>query len=117
MAPGYQKTDGGQIGFVTSDVVYTPPAIVTDGYDGTDFFNMAPETVIETLSLYNDFDDQWQVVNLDWGSVTAASAALSRTPTQIDLTLKPLKGGPFQTDYRLTVQPVAVSKTIDLEAP
>jgi hypothetical protein len=55
-------------------------------------------------------------VNLDWGSVTAASAALSRTPTQIDLTLRPLKGGPFQTDYRLTVQPVVVSKTIDLEA-
>ena len=117
VAPGYQKTDGGQIGFVTSDVVYAPPAIVTDGYDGTDFFNMAPETVIETLSLYNDFGDQWQVVNLDWGSVTAASAALARTPTQIDLTLRPLKGGPFQTDYRLTVQPVAVSKTIDLEAP
>ena len=49
MAPGYQKTDGGQIGFVTSDVIYTPPATVTDGYDGTDFFNMAPETVIEDL--------------------------------------------------------------------
>jgi hypothetical protein len=102
---------------VTSDVVYAPPSVVTDGYDGTDFFNMAPETVIETLSLYNDFDDQWQVVNLDWGSVTAAAAALARTPTQIDLTLKPLKGGPFQTDYRLTVQPLAVLKTIDLEAP
>jgi hypothetical protein len=117
VALGYQKTDGGQIGFVTSDVVYAPPSVVTDGYDGTDFFNMAPETVIETLSLYNDFDDQWQVVNLDWGSVTAAAAALARTPTQIDLTLKPLKGGPFQTDYRLTVQPLAVLKTIDLEAP
>ena len=49
--------------------------------------------------------------------MTAASAALARTPSQIDLTLRPLKGGPFKTDYRLTVQPVAVSKTIDLEAP
>ncbi len=60
-------------------MVYAPPAIVTDGYDGTDFFNMTPETVIDALSLYNDFGDQWQVVNLDWGSVTAASAALART--------------------------------------
>jgi hypothetical protein len=117
VAPCYQMTDGGEIGFVTSDVVYSPPLVITDDYDGADFYNMAPETVIEDLSLYNDFGDQWQVVNLDWGSVTAASAALARTPTQIDLTLKPLKGGPFQTDYRLTVQPVAVSKTIDLEAP
>ena len=73
--------------------------------------------MIETLSLYNDFDDQWQVVNLDWGSVTAASAALSRTPNPDRPDAEAFEGGPFQTDYRLTVQPVAVSKTIDLEAP
>ena len=116
VAPGYQKTDGGQIGFVTGDVVYSPPAIVADGYDGADFSNMAPETVIETLSLYNDFGDQWQVVNLD-GLLLRPRQRWHGPLTQIDLTLKPLKGGPFQTDYRITVQPVAVSKTIDLEAP
>ncbi|WP_291207099.1 hypothetical protein [Hyphomonas sp.] len=114
--PGYQQTSGGQIGFETGDVIYGAPEVDVDGYDGVDFFNMTPGTVIADLSLYNDLDDQRAIVNLTWPDINDVVAALARAPTQIDMTLVPLEGGPFQTDYSLAVEPVLVSKTIDLEA-
>jgi hypothetical protein len=116
VTPGYQQTSSSQIGFETGDVVYGSPVIEADGYDGVDFFNMTPDTVIEDLSLYNDLDDQRAIVNMIWPDINDVVAALARAPTQIDMTLVPLEGGPFQTDYSLAVEPVLVSKTIDLEA-
>ena len=114
--PGYQQTSGGQIGFETGDVVYGAPAVEADGYDDVDFFNMTPDKVIADLSLYNDLDDQRAIVNMTWPDINDVVAALARAPTQIDMTLVPLEGGPFQTDYSLAVEPVLVSRTIDLEA-
>jgi hypothetical protein len=72
--------------------------------------------VIEGISLYNDLDDQRAIVNMIWPDINDVVAALARAPTQIDMTLVPLEGGPFQTDYSLAVEPVRVSRTIDLEA-
>jgi hypothetical protein len=113
---GYQQTVSGQIGFEAGDVIYGNPVIETDGYDGVDLFNMTADTVIEDLSLYNDLDDQRAIVTMIWPNINDVVAALARAPTQIDMTLVPLTGGPFQTDYGLVVEPVRVSRTIDLEA-
>ena len=97
-------------------MIYGNPVIETDGYDGVDLFNMTADTVIEDLSLYSDLDDQRAIVTMIWPNINDVVAALARAPTQIDMTLVPLTGGPFQTDYGLTVEPVRVSRTIDLEA-
>jgi hypothetical protein len=114
--PGYQQTSGGQIGFETGDVIYGALEVEADGYDGVDFFNMTPDKVIADLSLYNDLDDQRTIVNMTWPDINDVVAALARAPTQIDMTLVPLESGPFETDYSLAVEPVLVSRTINLEA-
>jgi hypothetical protein len=114
--PGYQQEANGQIGFLSGDVVYGAPVVVTDGYDGVDFFAMSADDVIEDLALYNDVNEQRAIVTMIWPDINDVVAALARAPTQIDMTLVPLEGGPFQTDYSLAVAPLVVSRTIDLEA-
>ena len=104
-----------QIGFLSGDVVYGAPVVVTDGYDGIDFFAMSADDVIADLTLYNDVTEHRAIVTMIWPDINDVVAALARAPTQIDMTLVPLAGGPFQTDYSLNVAPLVVSKTIDLE--
>jgi hypothetical protein len=106
----------GQIGFLSGDVVYRAPVVVTDGYDGIDFFAMSADDVIADLTVYNDVSEQRAIVSMIWPDINDVVAALARAPTQIDMTLVPLEGGPFQTDYSVAVAPLVVSKTIDLEA-
>jgi hypothetical protein len=111
----YQQTANGQIGFLSGDIVYGAPVVEADGYDGVDFFNMNADDVIADLTLYNDVNEQRAIVTMIWPDINDVVAALARAPTQIDMTLAPLEGGPFRTDYSLAVAPLMVSKTIDLE--
>lgn len=50
-------------------------------------------------------------------SPSNAIAALNAMPTKVDIRLKSLEGGPFETDYALEVSGLMVPKLIDLEAP
>jgi hypothetical protein len=111
----YQQTANGQIGFLSGDIVYGAPVVEADGYDGVDFFNMNADDVIADLTLYNDVNEQRAIVTMIWPDINDVVAALARAPTQIDMTLVPLEGGPFRTDYSLAVAPLMVQKTIDLE--
>lgn len=116
VALGYQQIEGGTLSFASSDVVYSPPVIASDDYDNVDLFNITASTTIQALAVYNKWTVQQSVVQQSWQSTSDAQAALALVPTYIDLTMKPLRGGPYTANYQMTVQPLAVSKTIDLEA-
>ena len=44
------------------------------------------------------------------------NAALTQYPTKIAVRYRPVKGGPFRTDYEIDCSTLVVPKTIDLEA-
>jgi hypothetical protein len=44
------------------------------------------------------------------------NAALTKYPTRIAVNYRPVKGGPFRTDYEIECSALVVPKTIDLEA-
>lgn len=113
---GYQEIEGGSLLFTSSDVVYSAPVRVSDDYDGLDLFNMNAFNTIQSLAVYNGWPDQQDVLLQAWGSTSDVQAAISQTPTYVDLTMKPVRGGPYTATYQMTVQPMAVSKTIDMEA-
>ena len=113
---GYQRAANAQIGFDPSDVAYGEPEIDVDGYDGIDFSEEGMKGTLTSLNVYNGYDDQKDIIRLGWTTVAETIDALERAPTQIELAMAPLQGGPFETTYSLDVTPLVVSKTIDLEA-
>lgn len=60
--------------------------------------------------------EQAAILGQTYGSVKAAIIALNEHPTHVQLALKPVTGGPFETNVAITVSKLVVPKQIDLEA-
>jgi hypothetical protein len=110
----YQKFNG-------ATVVPTPGVSYGDYYvdpndDGINFYKMLPDELVTNLHVVNGVADQRDALNDNFIDVPAAIAALNEVPTQVDLTMKPVEGGPFTTSYVVPVSDLKVPKTIDLEA-
>jgi hypothetical protein len=68
------------------------------------------------LAVINGPTEQRAALNHTFGSVQEAIDALNAHFTDVEMALKPVTGGPFETDIALTVSKLMVSKTIDLAA-
>jgi hypothetical protein len=59
---------------------------------------------------------QEDVLSETFGTAQEAIDALNLHFTEVELSLKPVTGGPFETPYELVVSDLMVPQTIDLEA-
>jgi hypothetical protein len=84
--------------------------------DGINFFNVQADDVIRNLFVINQVGTQSNALSDFFIDVPAAIAALNEVPTQVDLTMKPVQGGPYTTRYTVPVSELKIPKTIDLEA-
>ncbi len=82
--------------------------------DGLDLFSMTPATTILSTVITNPASVQKHYV---YGNSQDTNAALTKYPTKIAVRYRPVKGGPFRTDYEIDCSALIVPKTIDLEAP
>lgn len=117
---GYQLRAGQTFMPIAGEVTYTEFGGTLPDDDGVDFFNLSAANVINSLVIINGMSDQSALLAsyLSMGVADMAHAvnALNAIHTEIDLDLKPLTGGPFATEYPLTVSLLMTPKTIDLEA-
>jgi hypothetical protein len=81
--------------------------------DGLDLFNMTPATTILSTTITNPALVQKHYV---YSNSQDTNAALTKYPTRIAVNYRPVKGGPFRTDYEIECSALVVPKTIDLEA-
>lgn len=142
----YQQHVGAYLLPDFGDLIYAPIAGDPPNDDGVDFNRLAPDMVVEAITVQNTADDQeaampfhgpvdashplgmWSqfyLANSDSFPIlgfrpdyspTDAIGALNAMKTTLTIRMKSLTGGPFETDYALAVSPVMVPKLIDLEA-
>jgi hypothetical protein len=82
--------------------------------DGLDLFNMTADNCTLYRHVFNEQHDQSGFVFQD---ATDTHDALGKNYTYIQIRLKPVNGGPFETPYTITCSDLTIPKTIDLEAP
>lgn len=113
---GYQLYDGQTFMPVAGEVSYEEFGQILPNDDGVDFFVMDPATLVQQITIVNPLPTQQAVLSAFKPDISAAINALNQVFTEVDGDFKPLKGGPFITNYPITVSALAVPKTIDLEA-
>ncbi|RWF44303.1 MAG: hypothetical protein EOS65_02695 [Mesorhizobium sp.] len=113
---GYQIHDGQTYMPIAGEVTYEEFGSILPNDDGIDFFVMDPATLVEQITIINPLPTQRAVLNAFKPDISAAVNALNQVFTEVDGDFKPLKGGPFITDYPITVSALMAIKTIDLEA-
>lgn len=84
--------------------------------DGVNFFAMTPANVIDSLVVSNGETAQRAVLDDIHADLVEATQALNEVFTEVDLTMVPLDGGPFETTYNVTVSQLMVPRLINLEA-
>jgi hypothetical protein len=74
---------------------------------------MTPATTILSTTITNPASVQKHYVQ---ANSQDTNAALTKYPTKIAVSYRPVKGGPFRTHYEIDCSSLVVPKTIDLEA-
>ena len=115
MDTGYQLMEGQT--WVPIDGVYYEDFFVPPNDDGIDFFDMVAEELIKNIEVINGETIQRNALDGQFADVAQAVAALNAVPTEVDLTMKPVEGGPFTTNYTVVVSGLKIPKTIELAAP
>jgi hypothetical protein len=117
--PGYQAVEN-QIQLLgTSDITYImPPFSAFD--DGIDFIRgLSPKIVVQECTVDNGADSQRAALiaaSPGIGDQAASSAVLQLVPTQVNLKLLSLAGGPFVGEVPVAVSDLIIPKQMDLEA-
>lgn len=118
MDDGYQVVTGQQNTLITDELVYQSldQFVVED--DGIDLFNLDADTAVNELSVFAGLN--YQVGQLagfqNMVGFFNPNAAMALAVTKVTLDLKPVAGSEFSTSFYPAVGPLAVPKTIDLEA-
>lgn len=113
-AGGYQYFEGATVEAVPDVATFGDQSSTLVSDDGVDFRNMTPTENIVSLEVRNDASVQSGLINKRFPDVPAAVETLNANHTEIWLELRPLTGGPFETDYLVPVSPVAIPRTIVL---
>ncbi|TGQ69512.1 hypothetical protein EN829_015070 [Mesorhizobium sp. M00.F.Ca.ET.186.01.1.1] len=114
---GYQAYAGRTVMPIAGEITLSEDyLLIPPNDDGIDFLAMDPATLVEQITIINPLPTQATVLGAFKPDMAAAIAALNQVFTEVDGDLKVLKGGPFITDYPLTVSALMVPRTIDLES-
>jgi hypothetical protein len=115
-APGYFATTGAMLDLGTTDVLYQSfddIDVIDD--DGLNLLDLRASDVVLDLSLTGGMGDQLAAINSAQPPDDPMSM-LQAVPTVVSLTLKPVTGRTFATNFAPTISNLVVPKTIDLEA-
>jgi hypothetical protein len=82
--------------------------------DGINLMDLRAEDAIVSLSVLNGEAVQAAVLNRRFDDVPAAVEAVNAAFTEVVLELRPLGGGPFETNFAIPVSPLAVRRTLTL---
>lgn len=114
---GYQVVQGATLSTAAGDVTFAPPDGQDTPDDGVDFFAMAPGTVLaSSIQIIDGKKEQAELLDAFLPDAQAAIDALGQAFTEISVSLRPLNGGPYQTDYIIAVSDLMVPRMVDLEA-
>lgn len=114
---GYQSIVGGFEGLLDDTIAYANFDGTAIDDDSIDLTNMTAANSIESVVVSNGEAAQKAVFNAEtYEDVSAVITALNDAFTEVGLCLTPLNGGPFRTEFNLTVSDLMIPKTIDLEA-
>ncbi|PSJ55758.1 hypothetical protein [Pseudaminobacter soli (ex Li et al. 2025)] len=113
---GWQVRADATVMPIAGEVTYAEFGNIAPNDDGVDFFNLRADDVILDIAVYNGESIQRDVIAEFPGDLEGAKEALNEVYTEVYCSLKPLKGGPFETEYPITVSDLMAPKTIDLEA-
>jgi hypothetical protein len=114
---GYDELlPGGAVPIIAGELQYTSfdGAYVVDD-DGLDLLNMTAGNVVSDLEIINGVSVQETAIND--ASKTDPVAGLRAFPTQVSLSLVPMTGASFETDYPVDVAQLVLPKSVDLAAP
>lgn len=120
--PGWQQYDGTVKVLAAGDVGYSVP-IDGPNDDGWNLLNISAPDVVMFTQVHRPAEAQLPlIIGSIVGSTTEAAAEATKEfiktiPTQIELHLKPIDGGPFETAYDIEVSELEVPMMIDLESP
>jgi hypothetical protein len=110
----YQQFTGAQIGVANDEMAYDSYDDVPIPDDGINFLNLKAQDVITSFQVFNGESAQQSVLNTTFQDIPAAVEALNAAFTEAELVLRPLTGGPFQTNFDVTVSDLKIPKTIEL---
>lgn len=82
--------------------------------DGVSFEGLTGESVTTSLTVKNGERVQREVLSKKYDDIPAAIEALNAKFTEVELRLKPLTGGPFNTLFQPVVSQLMIPKTIQL---
>lgn len=84
--------------------------------DGIDFSQMTAAKNVLKLLVVNGEAVQRNALDAAQPDLQTAVDALNAVPTLVELTLRPVTGGPFRAERSVTVSPLVVPRYLDLEA-
>ncbi|MGR9441699.1 hypothetical protein [Rhizobium leguminosarum] len=113
---GWQRYEGASSSVVSGEVTVFDYSDIPPNDDGLDFDHLTEAQVIDAITVINGETDQRALIRAFHSSFAEVAAALDDAYTEVDLSLKPISKGPFETVYDVTVSDLALPKTIDLEA-
>ena len=114
MDAGYQRRDGETLEAIAGEVTYPDLADVPIADDGINLLDLRAEAAILSLSVLNGEAVQAAVLNGRFDDVPAAVEAVNAAFTEVVLELRPLTGGPFETEYAIAASSLAVPRTLTL---
>ncbi|PWI54111.1 hypothetical protein B5K03_11760 [Rhizobium phaseoli] len=113
---GWQRYEGASSSVVSGEVTVSDYSNIPPNDDGLDFDHLTQAQVLDSIMVFNGETEQRALINAFHSSYSEVAAALDEAYTEVDLKLKPISKGPFETVYDITVSDLALPKTIDLEA-
>ena len=113
---GYQTNVGGEELLLTGDLAFAEFGGIEVQDDGIDFFNLTGAAVVEDCTVIDGPTAQRAVLATQTQTPQEAINQLNQNFTRVQLTLFPVDGVSFLTEYDLSELRLAIPQTIDLEA-
>lgn len=113
---GWQTYSGAYVEVLSGELTYLDFSSTEPNDDGLNLLQFDEAQAVQQVQVINGPAAQAAVLALGWEDVAASIEALNAVPTEIDLTMVPLKTGPFETTFTITPSLLMVPKQIDLEA-
>jgi hypothetical protein len=112
---GWQTRENASI-LVAGDVTFTDYGHITPNDDGLDLLALTANTAIEFAIVTNGPTAQANAIGQFYPDVSSAGNALAAASTTVCLDFIPLTGGPFETEFPITVSDLVIPNGIDLAA-
>lgn len=110
----FENEPGGAVPVIPGELRYQAfDGLYVIDDDGLDLLNMTPSNVVQSIVITNGVTEQEQAIK---NNKAAPVDGLEAVPTKVTLTLVPLTGQSFETDYLVEVEPLTLPKTVDLAA-